>query len=92
MALRGQTKVNHFRYGTFCSSSSSTLQRRSINTRLRLLLLLSFIEKLDSVASTLDFSTVGIKEIIEQGACDMHPGRDTDSDHAECAKNLCKQF
>jgi len=45
---------------------------------------LSFIEKLDSVASTLDFSTVGIKEIIEQGAWDMHPGRDTDSDHAEC--------
>jgi len=50
-----------------------------------LLLLLSCIEKLDSAASTFDFNTVGIKEIVEQGAWDMHPGRDTNSDHAECA-------
>ena len=58
------------------------MQRRSINRRRGLLLL--HIETLDSAASTFNFNTFGIKEIIEQGAWDKHPGSDTDSDHAEC--------
>ena len=64
------------------SSSSSTLQRRSINRRRGLLLLR--IETLDSAASTFNFNTFGIKEMVEQGPWDKHPSRDTDSDHAEC--------
>jgi len=57
-------------------------QRRSINRRRGLLLLCT--ETLDSAASTFNFNTFCIKEIVRQGAWDVHPLLDNDSDHAEC--------
>ena len=57
---------------TFTGVQRQQQQRRSINRR-RWLLLLSCIETLDSAASRFDFGTVGIKEIIVQGALGHAP-------------------
>jgi len=50
------------------------LQQRSINRRCWLLLLLC-IKTLEPAASTFDFNTVGIKEIVGQGGKNMHRDR-----------------
>jgi len=64
-------------------AAAAALQRRFINRRRWLLLLC--VKTLYNTASTLDFNTVSIKEIVTQGG-QGHAPRHSDSDHAECSK------
>jgi len=72
------------------AAAAATLQRRfsividAASRRLLLLICVKTLDRARRAACTIDFNTVGIKEIVEQGGRDMHPGRDTDSDHIEC--------